>query len=192
MGKRLTKIYTRTGDGGETGLGDGSRVPKTHARVGAMGDIDELNAHLGLVNEHLKNTAVEALTRLAPFLDRLQHRIFDLGGEVSIPGFQLIHDHHVDRIETELDQMNDELAPLENFIIPGGSVLIAQCHVARSVCRRAERSLIELGETDTVNPPGLRFLNRLSDFLFVIARYCALKTEQPEHLWQKDDEPSAG
>ena len=87
MGKRLTKIYTRTGDGGETGLGDGSRVPKTHARVGAMGDIDELNAHLGLVSEHLKSTAVEALTHLAPFLDRLQHRIFDLGGEVSIPGF---------------------------------------------------------------------------------------------------------
>ena len=86
---------------------------------GAMGDIDELNAHLGLVSEHLKSTAVEALTDLAPFLDRLQHRIFDLGGEVSIPGFQLIHDHHVDRIETELDQMNNELAPLENFIIPG-------------------------------------------------------------------------
>ena len=102
MGKRLTKIYTRTGDGGETGLGDGSRVPKTHARVGAMGDIDELNAHLGLVSEHLKSTAVGALTHLAPFLDRLQHRIFDLGGEVSIPGFQLIHDHHV--CLSQLDQ----------------------------------------------------------------------------------------
>lgn len=189
MGKRLTKIYTRTGDRGETGLGDGSRIPKTHARVGAMGDIDELNAHLGIVSEQLKGTSVEALTPLTRFLDWLQHRIFDLGGEVSIPGFQLIHDNHIYRIEIELDQMNDELAPLENFIIPGGSILIAQCHVARSVCRRAERSLIKLGETDAVNPPGLRFLNRLSDFLFVLARYCALKTEQPEHLWQKDDEP---
>ena len=189
MGKRLTKIYTRTGDGGETGLGDGSRIPKTHARVGAMGDIDELNAHLGIVSEQLKGTSVEELTPLTRFLDWLQHRIFDLGGEVSIPGFQLIHDNHIYRIEIELDQMNDELAPLENFIIPGGSILIAQCHVARSVCRRAERSLIKLGETDAVNPPGLRFLNRLSDFLFVLARYCALKTEQPEHLWQKDDEP---
>jgi len=191
MGKRLTKIYTKTGDAGDTGLGDGSRIPKTHARVCAMGDIDELNAQIGLLTAHLSLTSITKLTDIAPFIERLQHRIFDLGGEVSIPGFQLIHDQHVTMIEVELDRMNEALAPLENFIIPGGSILIAQCHVARSVCRRAERSLVSLREIETVNASGVRFLNRLSDYFFVLARFCALQTGQPECLWQKDDPPAA-
>ena len=191
MGKRLTKIYTKTGDAGDTGLGDGSRIPKTHARVCAMGDIDELNAQIGLLTAHLSLTSITKLTDIAPFIERLQHRIFDLGGEVSIPGFQLIHDQHVTMIEVELDRMNEALAPLENFIIPGGSILIAQCHVARSVCRRAERSLVSLQEIETVNASGVRFLNRLSDYFFVLARFCALQTGQPECLWQKDDAPVA-
>ena len=191
MGKRLTKIYTKTGDAGDTGLGDGSRIPKTHARVCAMGDIDELNAQIGLLTAHLSLTSITKLTDIAPFIERLQHRIFDLGGEVSIPGFQLIHDQHVTMIEVELDRMNEALAPLENFIIPGGSILIAQCHVARSVCRRAERSLVSLQEIETVNASGVRFLNRLSDYFFVLARFCALQTGQPECLWQKDDAPLA-
>jgi len=191
MGKRLTKIYTKTGDAGDTGLGDGSRIPKTHARVCAMGDIDELNAQIGLLTAHLSQTSIARLTEIAPFIERLQHRIFDLGGEVSIPGFQLIHDRHVTLIEVELDRMNEGLAPLENFIIPGGSILIAQCHVARSVCRRAERSLVSLQEIETVNASGIRFLNRLSDYFFVLARFCALQTGQPECLWQKDDAPQA-
>ena len=191
MGKRLTKIYTKTGDAGDTGLGDGSRIPKTHARVCAMGDIDELNAQIGLLTAHLSLTSITTLTDIAPFIERLQHRIFDLGGEVSIPGFQLIHDQHVTMIEVELDRMNEALAPLENFIIPGGSILIAQCHVARSVCRRAERSLVSLQEIETVNASGVRFLNRLSDYFFVLARFCALQTGQPECLWQKDDAPVA-
>ncbi|MGA1757909.1 MAG: cob(I)yrinic acid a,c-diamide adenosyltransferase [Pseudomonadales bacterium] len=191
MGKRLTKIYTKTGDAGDTGLGDGSRISKTHARVCAMGDIDELNAQIGLLTAHLSLTSIATLTDIAPFIERLQHRIFDLGGEVSIPGFQLIHDQHVTMIEVELDRMNEALAPLENFIIPGGSILIAQCHVARSVCRRAERSLVSLQEIETVNASGVRFLNRLSDYFFVLARFCALQTGQPECLWQKDDAPQA-
>jgi len=191
MGKRLTKIYTKTGDAGDTGLGDGSRISKTHARVCAMGDIDELNAQIGLLTAHLSQTSIARLTEIAPFIERLQHRIFDLGGEVSIPGFQLIHDRHVTLIEVELDRMNEGLAPLENFIIPGGSILIAQCHVARSVCRRAERSLVSLQEIETVNASGIRFLNRLSDYFFVLARFCALQTDQPECLWQKDDAPAA-
>jgi cob(I)alamin adenosyltransferase len=191
MGKRLTKIYTKTGDAGDTGLGDGSRISKTHARVCAMGDIDELNAQIGLLTAHLSQTSIARLTEIAPFIERLQHRIFDLGGEVSIPGFQLIHDRHVTLIEVELDRMNEGLAPLENFIIPGGSILIAQCHVARSVCRRAERSLVSLQEIETVNASGIRFLNRLSDYFFVLARFCALQTGQPECLWQKDDAPAA-
>ena len=191
MGKRLTKIYTKTGDAGDTGLGHGSRISKTHARVCALGDIDELNAHIGLLTAHLSLTSITKLTDIAPFIERLQHRIFDLGGEVSIPGFQLIHDQHVTMIEVELDRMNEALAPLENFIIPGGSILIAQCHVARSVCRRAERSLVSLQEIETVNASGVRFLNRLSDYFFVLARFCALQTGQPECLWQKDDAPVA-
>ena len=191
MGKRLTKIYTKTGDAGDTGLGDGSRISKTHARVCAMGDIDELNAQIGLLTAHLSLTSIATLTDIAPFIERLQHRIFDLGGEVSIPGFQLIHDQHVTMIEVELDRMNEALAPLENFIIPGGSILIAQCHVARSVCLRAERSLVSLQEIETVNASGVRFLNRLSDYFFVLARFCALQTGQPECLWQKDDAPVA-
>ena len=191
MGKRLTKIYTKTGDAGDTGLGDGSRISKTHARVCAMGDIDELNAQIGLLTAHLSLTSITKLTDIAPFIERMQHRIFDLGGEVSIPGFQLIHDQHVTMIEVELDRMNEALAPLENFIIPGGSILIAQCHVARSVCRRAERSLVSLQEIETVNASGVRFLNRLSDYFFVLARFCALQTGQPECLWQKDDAPVA-
>ena len=191
MGKRLTKIYTKTGDAGDTGLGDGSRISKTHARVCAMGDIDELNAQIGLLTAHLSLTSIATLMDIAPFIERLQHRIFDLGGEVSIPGFQLIHDQHVTMIEVELDRMNEALAPLENFIIPGGSILIAQCHVARSVCRRAERSLVSLQEIETVNASGVRFLNRLSDYFFVLARFCALQTGQPECLWQKDDAPAA-
>jgi cob(I)alamin adenosyltransferase len=191
MGKRLTKIYTKTGDAGDTGLGDGSRISKTHARVCAMGDIDELNAQIGLLTAHLSQTSIARLTEIAPFIERLQHRIFDLGGEVSIPGFQLIHDRHVTLIEVELDRMNEGLAPLENFIIPGGSILIAQCHVARSVCRRAERSLVSLQEIETVNASGIRFLNRLSDYFFVLARFCALQTGQPECLWQKDDASAA-
>jgi cob(I)alamin adenosyltransferase len=191
MGKRLTKIYTKTGDAGDTGLGDGSRISKTHARVCAMGDIDELNAQIGLLTAHLSLTSIATLTDIAPFIERLQHRIFDLGGEISIPGFQLIHDQHVTMIEVELDRMNEALEPLENFIIPGGSILIAQCHVARSVCRRAERSLVCLQEIETVNASGVRFLNRLSDYFFVLARFCALQTGQPECLWQKDDAPVA-
>ena len=156
-----------------------------------MGDIDELNAQIGLLTAHLSLTSIATLTDIAPFIERLQHRIFDLGGEVSIPGFQLIHDQHVTMIEVELDRMNEALAPLENFIIPGGSILIAQCHVARSVCRRAERSLVSLQEIETVNASGVRFLNRLSDYFFVLARFCALQTGQPECLWQKDDAPVA-
>ena len=186
MGKRLSKIYTRTGDQGETGLGDGSRIFKNQPRVVAMGDIDELNAHLGLLIEQLNQSSMTECTEWVPFLRYCQHRIFDLGGEISIPGFELIHSDHVALIETELDKLNEPLAPLENFILPGGSLLIAQCHVARCTCRRAERAVITLSESDTINAEGLKFLNRFSDFLFVLCRSIAVATKTPEVLWQKD------
>ena len=185
MGKRLSKIYTRTGDGGETGLGDGRRLGKDHSRVHAMGGCDELNSHLGLVIEEIKLSNEPTLEFLVTFLCRCQHRIFDLGGETSIPGFEIINDDHVTELEQMLDQMNEPLPPLDNFIMPGGSRLIAVIHLARSVARRAERDVVNLARTDEINTAGLRYLNRLSDLLFVTARFVAKETNIPEVLWEK-------
>ncbi|MFT7304974.1 MAG: cob(I)alamin adenosyltransferase [Candidatus Azotimanducaceae bacterium] len=185
MGKRLSKIYTRTGDKGETGLGDGSRISKTHPRVDAMGSVDELNSIVGVVVEELLIEDQPELSEIAEFLRSLQHRIFDLGGEISIPGFKIVSEAHVTAIEEDLDRLNEHLAPLENFILPGGSRLIANCHMARAVCRRAERQVILLAETDDVNQAAMEFLNRLSDYLFVVARSCARITQIDEVLWSK-------
>lgn len=187
MGKRLSKIYTRTGDQGTTGLGDGSRVNKTHPRIEAIGEVDELNSSLGLLIELLKKEENTQLTPVIDFLRNHQHRIFDLGGELSIPGYTLINNDQVKAIESFLDELNNDLEPLENFILPGGSVLISQCHLARSVCRRAERRVLALADAETVNPVSLQFLNRFSDCLFVIARYCAKGTLTAEVLWQKQE-----
>lgn len=183
MGKRLSKIYTRTGDSGETGLGDGNRLFKDEPRVEAMGDIDELNSCLGLAIEELR--ADPDLRELTDFLRQIQHRVFDLGGEVSIPGFKIIEAHHVELIETELDGMNQALEPLDNFILPGGSKIIASLHLARSVCRRAERKLVHLSRVEDVNTDGMHFLNRLSDLLFVAARHCARVSGTDEVMWRK-------
>ncbi len=185
MGKRLSKIYTRTGDQGETGLGDGSRISKTHPRVEAMGSVDELNSIVGVVVEELIQAGNPELNDIASFLRSLQHRIFDLGGEISIPGFEIVKPEHVTAIEVQLDALNEHLAPLENFILPGGSHLIANCHMARAICRRAERNVTALAEVETVNAAGLEFLNRLSDYLFVVARSCARITGIDEVLWEK-------
>ena len=185
MGKRLSKIYTRTGDRGETGLGDGSRVAKTHLRVQAIGSVDELNSIIGVVVEELLESDNSELTDIASFLRSLQHRIFDLGGELSIPGFEIVTPDHVTAIETNLDALNEHLEPLENFILPGGSRLIANCHMARAVCRRAERDLTALAETESINRAASEFLNRLSDYLFVVARSAARITGISEVLWQK-------
>ncbi len=183
MGKRLSKIYTRTGDRGETGLGDGSRVSKSSHRIEAIGAMDELNSALGLTIEVMKQDDTGSLSGTLNFLEYCQHRVFDAGGELSIPGFEILTSEHVSTIEARLDELNSELAPLENFILPAGSVLIAQCHMARSICRRAERRLVALGETENINPVLLLYLNRLSDYLFVVARYVALKSGVDEVLW---------
>ncbi len=185
MGKRLSKIYTRTGDKGETGLGDGSRISKTAPRVEAMGSVDELNSIVGVVVEELLASNQPDLTSLAEFIRTLQHRIFDLGGELSIPGFEIISAKHVVVIEQQLDVMNEKLDPLENFILPGGSRLIANCHMARSICRRAERNIAALAQTESVNANAMEFINRLSDYLFVLARTCARLTQVNEVLWEK-------
>jgi len=186
MGKRLSKIYTRTGDSGETGLGDGSRIKKTHDRIEAIGAIDELNSMVGILIETMRSLNLPGLEKIVSFLGTSQHRLFDLGGELSIPSFELIKAHHVDSIEEQLDELNSHLQPLENFILPAGSMLIAQCHMARSICRRAERRTVSLMNTDAINQHSLKFLNRFSDYLFVVARYCALETGIEEVLWEKD------
>lgn len=182
MGNRLSKIYTRTGDHGETGLGDGSRIPKDSARVEAMGHIDEFNAALGIVISELPDSQ----SALSAFLSACQHRIFDLGGEISIPGAEMLKDVHVQNVEEMLDQLNEPLPPLKNFILPGGSRLLADIHLARAICRRAERALVSLSKHEAINPCSLQVLNRLSDLLFVCVRHVAQNEGIDEVLWEQD------
>ena len=179
MGKRLTSIATRTGDDGTTGLGDGSRVPKTDFRVAAMGDVDELNSVIGvLLTEHLP----ESVSRL--LLD-VQHDLFDLGGELSIPGYQMLVERQVLMLDDALAHYNQDLPRLEEFILPGGSRAAALAHVARTVCRRAERALLQLAAQDSVNAAPRQYLNRLSDLLFVLARVLNRHAGQGDVQWQQ-------
>src|SRR3954467_1463066 len=164
MAHRLSKITTRTGDRGETGLGDGSRVPKSSPRVRALGDVDELNSALGLV------IAEEPPADVAEALAQIQHDLFDLGGEVSIPGHSMLREAQIERLEARIEEGNGELAPLKEFILPGGTRAAAAAHLARAICRRAERSVVELSETEKVSDAALRYLNRLSDLLFIAGR----------------------
>ena len=164
MGNRLSKIVTRTGDTGTTGLGDGSRVPKDSPRIDAIGEIDELNSSLGvMLAEQLPDEIRNALVMV-------QHDLFDLGGEVCIPGSSVIGETHVSRLEALISDFNSELAPLKEFILPGGTRAAALSHLCRTVCRRAERHATALAEGEVINPESVRYLNRLSDWLFVAAR----------------------
>jgi cob(I)alamin adenosyltransferase len=178
MGHRLSKIYTRTGDDGTTGLGDGSRVKKTERRIEAIGTVDELNSFIGLL------LARELPDEIHNALTDIQHDLFDLGGELSIPGRSAITEKQVKRLETVLDKLNDNLPPLKEFILPGGSEAAAVCHVARSVCRRAERRLIHLGEKEKLSTAVAIYLNRLSDLLFVLARALNVHAGRHDVLWQ--------
>jgi cob(I)alamin adenosyltransferase len=180
MGHRLSKIYTRTGDDGTTGLGDGARIDKDAPRMEAIGSIDELNSLVGMLIAELP--AEDAL--LAP-LTRIQHHLFDLGGELSIPGYALVKAEHVTALEHTLDELNAPLPPLKNFILPGGSRAAAVCHLARAVCRRAERNMVTLARDAAVNTSGRHYLNRLSDLLFVMARLLARRDGGQEVLWQQ-------
>jgi cob(I)alamin adenosyltransferase len=164
MGHRLSKITTRTGDAGETGLGDGSRVSKDHARVGALGDIDELNCALGVV------LAEKLPKEIRAALGEVQHDLFDLGGELSIPGHAMLKAERVEFLEVHLQRWNKDLPALKEFILPGGSRAAAAAHLARTVCRRAERSVVALGRKESVGEPVRQYLNRLSDLLFVAGR----------------------
>jgi cob(I)alamin adenosyltransferase len=180
MAKRLTRIYTRSGDDGSTGLADGQRLPKAHPRIEAIGCVDELNARIGLLR---------ALP-LAPDTDRLlentQHRLFDLGGELALPGAEQINEDHTLALEQALDQLNADLPPLEEFVLPGGNEAAARCHLARTGCRHAERELLRLSHEEPVNSASIRYLNRLSDLLFVLARVLARSDGGSEVTWQRD------
>jgi len=178
MGHRLSKIYTRTGDDGTTGLGDGRRVAKDDARVEAFGAVDELNSFLGLLLTHDLPQPLQAT------LTTIQHELFDLGGELCVPDRTVIQDDQVTRLETLLDELNAPLAPLKEFVLPGGSTVAALAHVTRTVCRRAERRLTTLARNASVNPVSRRYLNRLSDLLFVLARSLNSQTGHPDVLWQ--------
>jgi cob(I)alamin adenosyltransferase len=180
MGNRLSKIYTRTGDDGSTGLGDGSRVAKDSARVCAYGTVDEANSAIGLV------LAADLPEAVREVLVGVQHQMFDLGGELCIPGHAAIFANDIDRLEQQLDGFNAELPPLKDFILPGGGLAAAHCHLARTVCRRAEREVVTLSHHDAVRPEAIRYLNRLSDLLCVIARVLARSSGHGEVLWNHD------
>jgi len=180
MGHRLSKIYTRTGDDGTTGLGDGSRVAKTHARIEAYGTVDEANSAIGVI------LAVPNLSAgVSDALTQIQHELFDLGGELAVPGYRAIQDSHIDQLEQCLDRFNEPLPPLKEFILPGGGPAAAACHVARAIARRAERNAWALAQSEDVAPQVTRYLNRLSDLLFVVARVLARHENGQEVLWKR-------
>lgn len=191
MGFRLSKIYTRTGDKGETGLGDGRRVPKDHPRVEAIGEVDTLNSQLGLLLAGLgeQSGACPGLEEVITVLAPCQHRLFDLGGELAMPVYQALNEAEVERLEAAIDLWNEELGPLENFILPGGSALIAQAHVCRSLARSAERRCQHLNAVEPLQGVGLAYVNRLSDLLFVAARLIAKRQGVAEILWQAAAKP---
>lgn len=180
MGNRLSKIYTRTGDDGSTGLGDGSRIDKDSARVEAYGTVDEANSAIGLV---LAGEVPEAVRSL---LVSVQHQLFDLGGELCIPGHAAIDDADVTALERHLDALNADLPPLREFILPGAGEAAARCHLARTIVRRAERRTVTLARAEAVRPQAIRYLNRLSDLLFVLARVLARADGHGDVLWQHD------
>lgn len=184
MGNRLSKIYTRTGDKGTTGLGDGSRVDKDNLRVEAYGTVDELNSATGLL------LAVDLPGEVRACLVRTQHELFDLGGELCMPGYTLVPDAYVTGLENDLDSFNEDLPPLKDFILPGGSESAARCHLARTIARRAERRLISLSREEDINEVSIRYLNRLSDLLFVIARVLARHDGGAEVIWVHGDQRS--
>jgi len=180
MGNRLSKIYTRTGDGGSTGLGDGSRIAKDALRVEVMGDCDELNSTIGMV------LAQPVRDSIRDVLSEVQHKLFDLGGELCMPGYTAISANDVGQLESDLDQFNAELPPLKEFILPGGGVAAAACHLARTVCRRAERQMVRLAREENINAQAQAYLNRLSDLLFVLGRVLARDEGGSEVLWRND------
>jgi len=184
MGNRLSKIVTRTGDQGTTGLGDGSRTPKNSPRIEAVGEVDELNSTLGVLLTEVLPAEVRAC------LVEVQHDLFDLGGEIATPGFSLVTDAHLARLDDALEVFNRDLPPLKEFVLPGGSRPAALAHVARSICRRAERRVVAVAAQEPLSALNQRYLNRLSDLLFVLARVINRGLDVPDVLWQRGNQRS--
>jgi cob(I)alamin adenosyltransferase len=180
VGHRLTKISTRTGDDGTTGLGDGRRVAKTAARIGALGAVDELNCVIGILW-----CEPAALAHRAQ-LDDIQQRLFDLGGELAVPGLELLGEAHIASLDAAIDAGNADLPPLREFLVPGGNRAAALCHLARAVCRRAEREVWLLAAEEPGGARAAIYLNRLSDLLFVIARRLGRAGGAAESVWQRN------
>lgn len=178
MANRLSKIYTRTGDKGSTGLGDGKRVAKDSLRVQAMGDVDELNSIIGIMQTETMEANIHAV------LEAIQHDLFDMGGELCMPGYAMIKPERVAALETQLDAWNEPLSPLKEFILPGGSRAAAYCHLARTVCRRAERTMTTLNVQEGITEISLQYINRLSDLLFVLCRTLNKNANVPDVLWK--------
>ena len=181
MGNRLSKIVTRTGDDGSTGLADGGRVPKESARIEACGTIDELNSALGVLL-----ASAELPAPMAAQLLEIQHDLFDLGGELAIPGSVVISARQVEALEALVESWNAELPPLREFVLPGGGAAAANCHMARAICRRAERRCWALSRAEPLGPQALRYLNRLSDLLFIMARVLARRAVGSEVMWRRE------
>ena len=180
MGKRLTKLYTRTGDDGTTGLANGKRVEKDSDRMYAMGNIDELNSLLGVL------AANDISDDIRGYLLNIQHRLFDIGAELALPGNAAIEPESVNRLEELIDNYNEELPALDEFILPGGNMAGAICHLARAVCRRCERNLVKLARDEYINPVSITYINRLSDLLFVFARVLVRQKKGKEILWDSN------
>ena len=186
MGNRLSKIYTRTGDDGSTGMADGSRLSKADNLFDVMGDIDELNSHIGLVRAQLQRNKGQSISKdFSQALVIIQHLLFNIGGELAMPEYEGVNATHIEWLEQQIDMMNTTLPPLKDFILPTGSVLVSQLHVARSVCRRAERQAVLLQEQRpaAIRRTAISFINRLSDWLFVAARFCTDPEQVSEVLW---------
>jgi len=180
MGNRLSKLYTRTGDDGTSSLSGGERIPKNHERMNAMGAVDELNSVIGLLICKLEDTELEAL-----FIE-IQHDLFNIGGEISMPGHSFIKAEKIAGLEKKIDYFNESVEPLKDFILPGGSEAAAVCHMARSIARRAEREVITLHNSEEVSNTTRQYLNRLSDLLFAAARIINQRLDQDDVLWKKE------
>tara|TARA_B110000438_G_scaffold242071_1_gene241486 strand:+ start:204 stop:749 length:546 start_codon:yes stop_codon:yes gene_type:complete len=180
MANRLTKIYTKTGDEGKTGLGDGSRIDKFNSRIEGLGSIDELNSVIGVI------LSEEIPAKESEWLKTIQHDLFDIGGELSIPNFTKLTISKVEFLESNIDTINKELPALKEFILPGGSKVSAYTHLARTICRRVERNLFKLNQSDKVNEVSLKYINRLSDFLFVLARHFNKSKNINDIFWKKN------
>lgn len=191
MGHRISKVYTKTGDDGLSGLADGSRLPKSHPRFEAMGALDQLNSQLGLLlaQLQLETDRQPALQAIADVLAPWQHLLFDLGGELAMPQYQVVQAAHTAQLEQQIDQWTAQLPPLKDFILPGGSLLIAQAHLCRCEARTAERRCQQLHNLEPMRPAVLAFVNRLSDLFFVAARIIALHQQCAEVLWQAQPAP---